>query len=48
VLERGYSIVRVGGKPVRSVHDVHSGDGMEISVLDGLITGTVTGYAKER
>ena len=48
VLERGYSIVRVGGKPVRSVNDVQSGDGMEISVVDGLITGTVTACAKER
>jgi exodeoxyribonuclease VII large subunit len=48
VLERGYSIVRVGGKAVRSVDDLRNGDGMEISVVDGIIKGTVTGRSKER
>ena len=48
VLERGYSIVRVGGKPVRSIDDVRGGDGMEISITDGIIQGTVTGCSKER
>jgi exodeoxyribonuclease VII large subunit len=48
VLERGYSIVRVDGKPVRSIDDVCSGDGVEISVVDGFIKGTVTGCSKER
>jgi exodeoxyribonuclease VII large subunit len=48
VLERGYSIVRVGGKPVRSVDDVRGGDGLDISIADGLIQGTVTSCSKER
>ena len=48
VLERGYSIVRVGGKVARSVHDVSGGDPMEISVVDGLIRGTVTDCVKEK
>ena len=48
VLERGYSIVRVGGKPARSVEDVRRGDAVEISVVDGLIHGTVTDCSKER
>jgi exodeoxyribonuclease VII large subunit len=48
ILERGYSIVRVSGKPVRSVDDVGSGDSIEISVVDGLIKGTVTDCSKER
>lgn len=48
VLERGYSIVRVGGKPARSVDDVRRGDAVEISVVDGLIHGTVTDCSKER
>ncbi|MEN9845471.1 MAG: Exodeoxyribonuclease large subunit [Pseudomonadota bacterium] len=48
VLERGFSIVRVGGKPARSVDDVRRGDAVEISVVDGLIHGTVTDCSKER
>jgi exodeoxyribonuclease VII large subunit len=48
VLERGYSIVRIGGKPLRSVDDAREGDGMEISIADGLIQGTITGCSKER
>jgi exodeoxyribonuclease VII large subunit len=48
VLERGYSIVRVGGKPIRSLHDVSDGDGMEISVMDGIVLGTVTGRSTQR
>ena len=48
VLERGYSIVRVKGKNVRSIAEVSEGDGMEISVSDGLVVGTVTGRSKER
>lgn len=48
VLERGYSIVRVGGKVARSVHDVSGGDPMEISMVDGLIRGTVTDCVKEK
>jgi exodeoxyribonuclease VII large subunit len=48
VLERGYSIVRVKGKNVRSIDEVVDGDGMEISVSDGLVLGTVTGRSKER
>jgi exodeoxyribonuclease VII large subunit len=48
VLERGYSIVRVKDKVVRSVHDVSGGDAMEISIVDGLIRGTVTDCVKEK
>jgi exonuclease VII large subunit len=48
VLERGYSIVRAKGKVVRSVHDVSGGDAMEISIVDGLIRGTVTDCVKEK
>jgi exodeoxyribonuclease VII large subunit len=47
VLERGYSIVRVRGKAVRSVDDVARGQDLEISVVDGRITGTVTDCVKE-
>jgi len=48
VLERGYSIVTVGGKNVRSVGDVKEGDAVEISVTDGLVLGAVTGRLKGR
>jgi len=48
VLERGYSVVRVKGKNVRSIAEVVDGDGIEISVSDGLVLGTVTGRSKER
>jgi exodeoxyribonuclease VII large subunit len=48
VLERGYSIVRLGGKVVRSVQDVCGGDEMEISMVDGVIRGTVTDCVKEK
>ena len=48
VLERGYSIMRVGGKNVRSIADVSCGDGLEISVSDGVVVGTVTEVQRER
>ncbi len=48
VLDRGYSIVRVAGRNVRSVVEVSSGDSMEISVSDGVVLGTVTRSSKER
>lgn len=47
VLERGYSIVRVQGKNVRSIKDVARGEGIEISVSDGVVLGAVTGIQKE-
>lgn len=47
VLERGYSIVRVQGKNVRSIKDVARGEGIEISVSDGVVLGVVTGIQKE-
>jgi exodeoxyribonuclease VII large subunit len=48
VLERGYSIVRVGGEPVRSINETSDGDALEIQVVDGLVLGTVTGRSKEK
>ena len=48
VLERGYSIVRVKGKHVRSIDEVGDGDDIRIAVSDGSIVGTVTGRSKER
>jgi exodeoxyribonuclease VII large subunit len=48
VLERGYSIVRVGGKPIRSLVEVSDGQDVEISVTDGKILGTVTGRSMQR
>ncbi len=40
-LKRGYSIVRMGNKVVRSVKKVHKGDSLEVTVSDGIIKGTV-------
>lgn len=48
VLERGYSIVRIAGNPIRSVVDASDGDSLEIQVMDGLVLGTVTGRSKEK
>jgi exodeoxyribonuclease VII large subunit len=36
-LSRGYSIVRSQGKIVRTVHDVKSGETLDIAVSDGII-----------
>ncbi|MES3004766.1 MAG: exodeoxyribonuclease VII large subunit [Patescibacteria group bacterium] len=40
-LKRGYSIVKVGNKVLRSVKDVDKGDSLEVTVSDGIIKGTV-------
>jgi exodeoxyribonuclease VII large subunit len=48
VLERGYSIVTVNGIPVRSVDDVKVGAEIEVSIIDGIVTGAVTGRSKEK
>ncbi len=42
VLERGYSIVSVCGKSVRSIAEVKVGDVVDVRVSDGVISGTVT------
>ncbi len=47
VLERGYSIVRVGQQHIRSVTEAHSGDAVEIALADGTIFGKVTDNSKE-
>lgn len=47
VLERGYSILRVRGKNVRSIAEIARGDGLEISVSDGIVVGTVTDIQTE-
>jgi exodeoxyribonuclease VII large subunit len=36
-LKRGYSIVRRGGKVLRSIKEVKKGDQLDISVSDGII-----------
>lgn len=46
VLERGYSILSVGGKHVRSVEEVRDGDKMEVAVADGLVIGSVINRSK--
>lgn len=42
VLDRGYSIVRVKGRHVRSVGAVGVGETIDVQVSDGVISGTVT------
>jgi exodeoxyribonuclease VII large subunit len=41
VLERGYSIVTVHNRSIRSVADVNSGDVLDIRVADGTIKSFV-------
>ncbi len=36
-LAYGYSIVKVGGKIVKSIKDVKSGEELDVSVKDGII-----------
>ena len=42
VLERGFSIVSVGGRHVRSVSEVKVGELMDVSIVDGVLSGTVS------
>lgn len=48
VLERGYSIVTVNGRHVRSVDEVAVGEKIEVSVIDGVVTGVVDNRSKEK
>jgi ribosomal 50S subunit-recycling heat shock protein len=38
----------VNGIPVRSVDDVKVGAEIEVSIIDGIVTGAVTGRSKEK
>jgi len=40
-LSRGYSIVRYGGKVLRSVKSVKKGDKLDISLTDGIIKSQI-------
>lgn len=42
VLERGYGILMVNGKHVRSVADVAIGEPMDVRISDGVVSGTVS------
>ncbi|MCX6115116.1 MAG: hypothetical protein NTV65_07880, partial [Proteobacteria bacterium] len=42
VLERGFSIVSVGGRHLRSVSEVKVGELMDVSIVDGVLSGTVS------
>ncbi|NDB20592.1 MAG: hypothetical protein EB020_06935 [Proteobacteria bacterium] len=41
VLDRGYSILRIDGKHVRSAEQALPGGVMEVQVVDGVVSGTV-------
>jgi len=41
VLERGYSIMYVNGRNVRSIDDVEAGDSMDVTLADGVASGTI-------
>ena len=48
VLERGFSIVSVAGRHVRSVSDVSIGSPLTVVVADGVVTGSVSNISKEK
>jgi exodeoxyribonuclease VII large subunit len=48
VLERGYSIVTVNGRHIRSVDDVKVGEEMSVSIIDGVLTGVIADRSKEK
>ncbi len=48
VLERGFSIISVDGRPVRSISEVKVGAAMEVTVVDGVVSGTVSEVTKEK
>ena len=48
VLERGYSIVTVNGRHIRSVDDVKVGEEMSVSIIDGVLTGAIADRSKEK
>jgi len=48
VLGRGYSIVSIDGRPVRSIADVRVGAGIEVAMLDGVASGTVSEVKEEK
>jgi exodeoxyribonuclease VII large subunit len=41
VLNRGFTITRVNGQTVRSIHDLSKGDQISTETTDGTITSTV-------
>jgi exodeoxyribonuclease VII large subunit len=43
LLERGYGVMRVGGKLIKSVRDVRSGDFIEARLSDGTFSANVLG-----
>lgn len=47
VLERGFGIVLSRGRHVRSIASVAAGDPVEVTVADGTIVGSVSGFSKE-
>lgn len=47
-LQRGYSIIRVGGKVVPAVSDLTAGDGIDVTMRDGSLSATVTDVAVDK
>ncbi len=41
IYQMGYSLTRVNGKPLRSIHDAPTGTTLQTELLDGTITSTV-------
>jgi exonuclease VII large subunit len=48
VLSRGFSIVSVGGRPVRSIAEVQVGGRIEVTMSDGVASGTVSEVKEEK
>jgi exodeoxyribonuclease VII large subunit len=48
VIDRGFAIVTIGGRAVRSISEVEVGSTMEVVLTDGLVSGTVSGVKKEK
>ncbi len=48
VMDRGFAIVTIDGRAVRSISEVQVGGTMEVFLTDGLVSGTVSGVKKEK
>jgi exodeoxyribonuclease VII large subunit len=48
VLERGFSIITVDGRHVRSASEVKAGQRMDVAVADGMISGDIVNVSKEK
>ncbi len=48
VMDRGFAIVTIGGRAVRSISEVTVGGAMEVAMSDGIVSGTVSAVKKEK